>query len=335
MENEFKQKYYDCLNSSEHYKNNKNLYLFLKDCAFRWISNVMNNPNVINPNEKNMINQTYSQFQSESNQMNWNFNNMNLNEYSQFLEQFYNTLNFDSCEIQMLSIAKTLTENQKFFGNLNDLAQNRLNFINNRINQKMNNNNNNNRNYFNNSNNFNMNSNGAIQSGNFSVSHVDNNNNNMNNNNYNNNNYNNNNNNNNYNNNNYNNNNNNFNNNNNNFNNNNNNFNNNNNNFNNNNNYNNNNIQNNYSQPFSDSQLTDNTNIGTFYDPTIVKNYVPKLVNPMFKLPMSKTDMNYPQLKEVINMHIEYSNLELDYHKINKAREHLEAAAFYLSNIIN
>ena len=94
-------------------------------------------------------------------------------------------------------------------------------------------------------------------------------------------------------------------------------------------------MQNNYSQPFSDSQLSDNTNIGTFYDPTIVKNYVPKLVNPMFKLPMHKNDMNYPQLKEVISMHIEYSNLELDYHKINKAREHLEAAAFYLSNIIN
>ena len=182
MENEFKQKYFDCLNSSEHYKNNKNLYLFLKDCAFRWIYNVMNNPNVINPNEKNMINQTYSQFQNESNQMNWNFNNMSLNEYSQFLEQFYNTVNFDSCDIQMSSIVKTLTENQKFFGNLNDLAQQRLNYINNKINNLMKNNNNN---FFNNnSNNFNHgNSNGSIQSGNFSV---DNNNNyNNNNNNYN------------------------------------------------------------------------------------------------------------------------------------------------------
>ena len=296
MENEFKQKYFDCLNSSEHYKNNKNLYLFLKDCAFRWVSNVMNNPNVINPNEKNMINQTYSQFQSESNQMNWNFNNMSINEYSQFLEQFYNSLNFNSCDIQMLSIAKTLTENQKFFGNLNNLAQQRLTFINDKMNELINNNN---RNFYNNNNNnnFMINSNGPLQRGNFSLNKNNNSNNYMMNNNNNNNNY-----------------------------------------YNNNMMMNNNNMpipQNNYVQPYSDSQLTDNTNIGTFYDPSIVKNYVPKLVNPMFKLPMSKKDMNFPQLKEVINMHIEYSNLELDYHKINKAREHLEAAAFYLANIIN
>lgn len=61
---------------------------------------------------------------------------------------------------------------------------------------------------------------------------------------------------------------------------------------------------------------------------------LPKLVKSEFRLPMSKRDPMYPKLKEQIEEHIEYSNLELDYHKLDFGREHLEAAAFYLRNII-
>lgn len=41
----------------------------------------------------------------------------------------------------------------------------------------------------------------------------------------------------------------------------------------------------------------------------------------------------YAQLNEQILEHIEYATLELDYHKVEEAREHLEAAAYYLRNI--
>lgn len=62
---------------------------------------------------------------------------------------------------------------------------------------------------------------------------------------------------------------------------------------------------------------------------------LPKLVKSEFRLPMSKRDPMYPKLKEQIEEHIEYSNLELDYHKLDFGREHLEAAAYYLRNIID
>lgn len=67
---------------------------------------------------------------------------------------------------------------------------------------------------------------------------------------------------------------------------------------------------------------------------TIVNNWnVPKKVRSDFQLPMSKKDPMYPQLSTQILEHIEYATLELDYHKVEEAREHLEAAKYYLKNI--
>ena len=74
---------------------------------------------------------------------------------------------------------------------------------------------------------------------------------------------------------------------------------------------------------------------GQFYDPYINKNYIPKGVNPNIRLPISKKDKFYPQLRAIIEKEIILANQELDYHKIDMARNHLERAAYYLKNIID
>lgn len=61
--------------------------------------------------------------------------------------------------------------------------------------------------------------------------------------------------------------------------------------------------------------------------------YTPRLVDKSIKLPISKTDPSYSKVKEIINMHIEYSGLEMDFHKLEMAKDHIEAAVYYLRNI--
>lgn len=69
--------------------------------------------------------------------------------------------------------------------------------------------------------------------------------------------------------------------------------------------------------------------------PIVNSGNIPKKVKGEFKLPMKKTDPQYAKLRDQIAEHIEYANLELDYHKISEARDHLEAAAYYLRNVID
>ena len=50
---------------------------------------------------------------------------------------------------------------------------------------------------------------------------------------------------------------------------------------------------------------------------------------------MRKTDPNYHHLKAMIEKELILANQELDYHKIDMARNHLEIAAYYLKNVID
>jgi hypothetical protein len=78
-----------------------------------------------------------------------------------------------------------------------------------------------------------------------------------------------------------------------------------------------------------------NVQPGCFYNPYTNTQYIPKKVNRNFPLPMNKKDPNYPKLKAIIEEELILANQELDYHKIDMAREHLEAAAYYLKNVID
>ena len=62
-------------------------------------------------------------------------------------------------------------------------------------------------------------------------------------------------------------------------------------------------------------------------------DYIPTLVDKSIRLPISKTSSEYSKVKELIKTHIEYSTLELDFHKLDNAKDHVEAAIYYLRNI--
>jgi uncharacterized protein YihD (DUF1040 family) len=78
-----------------------------------------------------------------------------------------------------------------------------------------------------------------------------------------------------------------------------------------------------------------NVQPGTFYNPYTNPQYVPKGIKTNIPLPMNKKDPNYPMLKAVIEEELILANQELDYHKIDMARGHLERAAYYLKNVID
>ena len=74
---------------------------------------------------------------------------------------------------------------------------------------------------------------------------------------------------------------------------------------------------------------------GKFYNPYTNPQYVPQGIDRNIPLPMSKKDPNYPKLKAIIDEELIMANQELDYHKIDMARGHLERAAYYLKNVID
>jgi uncharacterized protein YihD (DUF1040 family) len=74
---------------------------------------------------------------------------------------------------------------------------------------------------------------------------------------------------------------------------------------------------------------------GKFYNPYTNPQYIPHGVDRNIPLPMNKKDPNYPHLKAKIDEELILANQELDYHKIDMARNHLEIAAFYLKNVID
>ena len=74
---------------------------------------------------------------------------------------------------------------------------------------------------------------------------------------------------------------------------------------------------------------------GKFYNPYTNPQYIPHGVDRNIPLPMNKKDPNYPHLKAKIDEELILANQELDYHKIDMARNHLEIAAYYLKNVID
>ena len=78
-----------------------------------------------------------------------------------------------------------------------------------------------------------------------------------------------------------------------------------------------------------------NVQPGQFYNPLTNPNYIPNGVDRSIPLPMSKKDPRYPEFKKLIDRELILANQELDYHKIDMARNHLERAAYYLKNVID
>jgi hypothetical protein len=125
-------KFNDLINAANNFKSNLKVYMFLKDCAFRSIFNFFQNGQ-LTQSEKQNIQNLYGQFQNEINQYNWKISIMPLNEYQQFLNEFYSKNNFESADINTLIMAKELTENLSIFGNYDDVTKRRLDYFSNKI----------------------------------------------------------------------------------------------------------------------------------------------------------------------------------------------------------
>ena len=240
-------KFNDLMSAANNSKGNLKIYMFLKDCAFRSVFNAFQSGQ-LSEQEKQYIKNLYPQFQMESNQYQWNIQIMQINEYQHFLNDYYKNYNFEIADINIILMAKALTECLSFIGNYDETTKRRIEYFQNKINmfQKQN--------LMNNQ----FNSQQKIQS------QV---------------------------------------------------------------------IYRNSMSQIGGGNV--NNNIGSYYDPNKIKNYIPELVSKNFNLPMRKNDPNFPTLKATIEDLIENATQELDYHKVDMARKNLEAVAYYLSHIID
>ena len=114
-------KFNNFLDVANAYKTNNQLYMFLRDCAFRGIYEFISS-NICVDDMKNHINQLYGEFQNEIAQYQWNFFTMQKETYNQFLEFFYSNINFDSASEKLLTVCIDLLDNQKYFGNFDNLS---------------------------------------------------------------------------------------------------------------------------------------------------------------------------------------------------------------------
>ena len=272
---------------ADSYKNvQQNIYFFLKDLGFQRL--IKENGNRFpTPESQNMFNS----FQMEMQRALWKRQNISIDEYKRFLEEFFKKMDFNNSDLETLKLTKLITENLGIFGNFDNLTSKRIQYLNKKI-----------EGFKNTQSKPPTKSNNKIQTNNVNVPQ----NTNVN-------------------------------------------------------------AQNNLGLPDAgkedpkskdakkeaqkaeDARLNEimrqmklnspvyitNVQPGCFYNPYTNTQYIPKKVNRNFPLPMNKKDPNYPKLKAIIEEELILANQELDYHKIDMAREHLEAAAYYLKNVID
>ena len=269
---------------AENYKLIKpNIYFFLKDCGFQYIYKI-NGGRFPTQECQNMC----TSFQTEMRQAQWQRNQMTKAGYQEFLEDFFKKVDFNKVDLESCEIMKILTENNKVFGNLDNLTNQRLDYFNKKI-QKLK------ADPYNTSNNLNIfsllpNPTPPPQQSNplppkdyglpdpnigFKKTKT---------------------------------------------------------------------IKETEIEKLNDIMMKmkintpiciTNVQPGQYYNPYTMPTYVPQGVNTNIPLPMKKQDPNYPNLRAVIENELILANQELDYHKIDMARIHLERVAYYLKNVID
>lgn len=120
---------YNCLKAAEKNKNYGDIYMFLKDCAFKRMMNIVSQKSYPQ-NVTNQLANLYNQFQQEIQQFKWNFNSMKKERYSNFLNYYYKQYNFDTCSVEDLTTLKILTENFQYLGPVDNLTIDRGNIFN-------------------------------------------------------------------------------------------------------------------------------------------------------------------------------------------------------------
>lgn len=106
------------------FKQHMNIYLFLKDCAFKTIFTAMQTY-PYNPDEKIKIDHLFNSFQMEISQCNWSFFYMKKPDYQGFLEYYYNTIDYGSMDKNLFETARDVTEVIGLLGEIEELSQKR------------------------------------------------------------------------------------------------------------------------------------------------------------------------------------------------------------------
>ena len=106
---------------ADNFKQITGLYFLIKNYAINKITFfVSKDQNILNPNEKTFLNNTIDKFRTEVKNT-VNANAFTKEEYSNFLEQYFDKVDFNQVGYRQLEICKDLCEVMCEFGNLEEL----------------------------------------------------------------------------------------------------------------------------------------------------------------------------------------------------------------------
>jgi hypothetical protein len=110
---------------ANNFQNNKNIYFFIKNYAFMRAFRILSqNPNCVDNNENANFTQMMNDYKQEKTLARHDYV-MPKDEYKNFLENLFDTIDFENANSFVISICKDLIEIQGIFGELEDLSERR------------------------------------------------------------------------------------------------------------------------------------------------------------------------------------------------------------------
>ena len=111
------------------------MYYFITYSATNKALNLMMNKG-IEPKEEKKINEIIQAFLGQLSKSGWDIRYMNKSKYDMFLEQHYNTIDWNKADLETLRLCNDLLDLLTTFGKLDQLAQQRKEYFNKKIEAK-------------------------------------------------------------------------------------------------------------------------------------------------------------------------------------------------------
>ena len=111
------------------------MYYFITYTATNKALNLMMNKG-IEPKEEKKINEIIQAFLGQLSKSGWDIRYMNKSKYDMFLEQHYNTIDWNKADLETLRLCNDLLDLLTTFGKLDQLAQQRKEYFNKKIEAK-------------------------------------------------------------------------------------------------------------------------------------------------------------------------------------------------------
>ena len=110
---------------ADNYKQNLNIYFFIKNFAFMRAFKILSQDEQSSTeNEKGYFEQLMMEYKNEKTSVK-HTHVMSKEEYIQFLEEFFEKIDFDNANTYILTVCKSITEILGIFGELEELWQRR------------------------------------------------------------------------------------------------------------------------------------------------------------------------------------------------------------------